>query len=59
MRVGKPLEHLQAALKAFVTQGRPGEQFTTIARQLGYFGYLCYDALIWVCIVVNGMHMYS
>jgi len=47
MRLGKPLEHLQAALKAFVTQGRPGEQLTTIARQLGYFGYLCYDALVW------------
>ncbi|KLO20233.1 peroxisomal biogenesis factor 11 [Schizopora paradoxa] len=47
MRLGKPLEHLQAALKAFFAQGRPGEQITTIVRQLGYFGYLCYDALVW------------
>ena len=49
MRLGKPLEHLQAALKAATAAGKPAEQLTTIGRQLGYFGYLTYDALVWVC----------
>lgn len=48
MRLGKPLEHLQAALRA-TTSGSPmGEQITAISRQLGYAGYLTYDMLIWV-----------
>lgn len=49
MRLGKPLEHLQAALRAAQVAAEPGEQITTICRQLGYFGYLTYDALVWVC----------
>ncbi|KAH8120415.1 peroxisomal biogenesis factor 11 [Phellopilus nigrolimitatus] len=47
MRIGKPLEHLQAALKATNSFARPAEQTTTILRQLGYAGYLIYDAAIW------------
>ncbi|KAI0732255.1 peroxisomal biogenesis factor 11 [Fomitopsis betulina] len=47
MRLGKPLEHLQAALNAAEVAAEPGEQIATICRQLGYFGYLTYDALVW------------
>jgi hypothetical protein len=48
MRLGKPMEHLQAALKASLAAGPLVENVTTIARQLGYFAYLTYDALVWV-----------
>jgi len=47
LRLGKPLEHLQAALRAAQSAGDLKEQLTTIARQLGYFGYLAYDAAAW------------
>ncbi|KJA29255.1 hypothetical protein HYPSUDRAFT_32656 [Hypholoma sublateritium FD-334 SS-4] len=47
MRLGKPLEHLQAALRATLAAGPLEETLTTIARQLGYFGYLTYDAVVW------------
>ncbi|ETW87321.1 hypothetical protein HETIRDRAFT_40385 [Heterobasidion irregulare TC 32-1] len=47
MRIGKPLEHLQAALRAAQTTGDLKEQISTIGRQLGYFGYLTYDAIVW------------
>ncbi|KAI0815261.1 peroxisomal biogenesis factor 11 [Irpex lacteus] len=47
MRLGKPMEHLQAALKAASASGPAAEQLTTIGRQLGYFGYLTNDALVW------------
>ncbi|KDQ63612.1 hypothetical protein JAAARDRAFT_118980 [Jaapia argillacea MUCL 33604] len=49
MRLGKPLENLQAALRAIQSYGKgeTGEQITTIARQLSYFGYLSYDTLVW------------
>ncbi|KAH9937542.1 peroxisomal biogenesis factor [Fomitopsis serialis] len=47
MRLGKPVEHLQAALRAAQVAAEPGEQITTICRQLGYFGYLTYDTLVW------------
>jgi len=47
LRLGKPLEHLQAALRATQTAGEAGEQITTVARQLCYFGYLTYDAFVW------------
>ncbi|KII93248.1 hypothetical protein PLICRDRAFT_35437 [Plicaturopsis crispa FD-325 SS-3] len=48
MRLGKPLEHAQAALRATQASGlEAGEQITTIGRQLGYFGYLAYDAIVW------------
>jgi peroxin-11B len=42
------LEHLQAALRAAQSVGDLKEQLTTIARQLGYFGYLAYDTVAWV-----------
>ena len=48
MRLGKPMEHLQAALRAVTTSAPAAEQITTIGRQLGYFGYLTNDALVWV-----------
>ncbi|KAI0963388.1 hypothetical protein AcW1_000477 [Taiwanofungus camphoratus] len=48
MRLGKPLEHLQAALRAAQISGDASEQLTAIGRQLSYFGYLTYDALVWV-----------
>ena len=50
MRLGKPLEHLQAALKATQVSTTAGEQITTIGRQLAYAGYLTYDSLIWVSL---------
>lgn len=53
MRLGKPLEHLQAALRATLAAGPVEETLTTIARQLGYFGYLTYDAIVWVCSTFN------
>jgi len=46
-RLGKPLEHLQALLSALQTRGETGEQITTIAKQLSYFGFLTYDSIIW------------
>ena len=49
MRLGKPIEHLQAALRATLSSGPIQETITTIARQIGYFGYLSTDAVIWVC----------
>ncbi|KAJ4486294.1 peroxisomal biogenesis factor 11 [Lentinula aciculospora] len=55
LRLGKPLEHLQAALKAALASGPPGEQITAIGRQIGYFGYLSFDALVWV----NAIKFYS
>lgn len=49
MRLGKPIECLQAALKASFSPGPVAEIITMVARQVGYFSYLNYDALIWVC----------
>ena len=48
MRLGKPVEHLQAALRAAQSTGEIGEQLTSIGRQFAYFGYLTYDAVVWV-----------
>lgn len=48
MRLGKPVEHLQAALRAAQSPAELGEQIATIGRQLAYFGYLAYDAILWV-----------
>ena len=48
MRLGKPIDHLQAALRATFSSGPIPETITTIARQVGYFGYLSTDAVIWV-----------
>ncbi|KAF7339362.1 Peroxisomal biogenesis factor [Mycena sanguinolenta] len=48
LRLGKPMEHLQAALRATLASGTPAlEQIITIARQLAYFGYLSLDMLSW------------
>ncbi|KAF8516143.1 peroxisomal biogenesis factor [Hysterangium stoloniferum] len=47
MRLFKPLENLQAALRAIQTSVTGTEQITSIARQLSYFGYLFYDMLVW------------
>ena len=47
LRLAKPVEHLQAALRATQTTGPLGEQLTAIARQLAYFLYLSYDAIVW------------
>ncbi|KAI0082178.1 peroxisomal biogenesis factor [Panus rudis PR-1116 ss-1] len=47
LRLGKPVEHLQAALRALQTPADAGEQITTIGRQIAYFGYLTYDAIVW------------
>lgn len=48
MRLGKPVEHLQAALRVASSSGEVGEQVTSIGRQLAYFGYLTYDTALWV-----------
>ncbi|KAJ7170007.1 peroxisomal biogenesis factor 11 [Mycena filopes] len=47
LRLGKPMEHLQAALRAALTTAPPAEQITTIARQLAYFLYLTFDMVSW------------
>lgn len=48
MRVGKPLEHAQAAVKSLEIQD-PVLKLTALGRQLGYAGYLYHDMLVWVC----------
>jgi hypothetical protein len=55
MRIGKPLEHLQAALRATQAPSlhqHPAELITTIGRQLGYAGFLTYDTLVWVSFFI-------
>jgi len=47
LRLAKPVEHLQAALRATQTTGPLGEQLTTVGRQIAYFLYLAYDAVVW------------
>ncbi|OBZ78811.1 Peroxisomal membrane protein PMP30B [Grifola frondosa] len=47
MRLGKPVENLQALLRAIQTPGDAGERITMIGRQLGYFAYLSFDAIVW------------
>ena len=49
MRLGKFMENAQAVLKALNAPGEPGERITAIGRQLGYFGYLSLDNIVWVC----------
>ena len=47
MRIGKPLEHMQSAVKA--TQlSDAALKITAIGRQLGYAVYLVNDMLVWV-----------
>jgi peroxin-11B len=46
MRVGKNVEHLKAAAVAADTKGGdPVLRYLVVARQLGYAGYLTFDAL--------------
>jgi peroxin-11B len=45
--LAKPVEHLQAALRATQSTGPLGEQLTTVGRQIAYFLYLTYDAVVW------------
>ncbi|PBL00992.1 peroxisomal biogenesis factor 11 [Armillaria gallica] len=47
LRLGKPMENLQAALRAVLSSSSAPEQITTIARQIAYFGYLSLDSLVW------------
>lgn len=47
MRIGKPLDHLQAAVKSLDVQD-PFLKLTAVGRQLGYAGYLTHDMLVWV-----------
>ena len=53
MRLGKPMEHLQAAFRAAQSHGEAAQQITKVGRQLSYFGYLSYDTLIWVSNVLD------
>ena len=48
MRLFKPLENLQAALRAMQSPTTSLEQLTAIGQQLGYFGYVTYDMIVWV-----------
>lgn len=50
MRIGKPLEHAQAAVKT-LTISDPILKYTALGRQLGYAGYLVNDMLIWVSLL--------
>ena len=47
LRLAKPVEHLQAALRATQTTGPLGEQLTNVVRQVAYFLYHTYDAVVW------------
>ncbi|KAJ7110083.1 peroxisomal biogenesis factor 11 [Mycena epipterygia] len=47
LRLGKPMEHLQAALRAALTTAPASEQILTIARQIAYFLYLSFDTFSW------------
>ncbi|KAK4056596.1 Peroxisomal membrane protein PMP27 [Microbotryomycetes sp. JL221] len=46
MRIGKPLEHLQAGVKS-LDIADPVLKYTALGRQLGYAGYLVNDMLVW------------
>ncbi|BGP15070.1 hypothetical protein JCM10213_002786 [Rhodosporidiobolus nylandii] len=47
MRIGKPFEHLQAAVRALTIQDTI-LKVTAVGRQLGYAGYLFNDMLVWL-----------
>ena len=49
MRLGKPMEHLQAALRASASDTSSVETLLFIARHIGYFAFLSYDTIAWVC----------
>jgi len=48
MRLGKPIEHLQAILRASASNGSSVETLLLIAKHVGYFAFLSYDAIAWV-----------
>lgn len=48
MRIGKPVEHAQAAIKALDSAADPVLKATAFGRQVGYGGYLFFDMLVWV-----------
>lgn len=50
MRLGKPVEHAKAAsvLAQSQSPSDPIIKYLAIGRQLGYAGYLTYDAVNWV-----------
>ncbi|KAJ6604779.1 peroxisomal biogenesis factor 11 [Mycena vulgaris] len=56
LRLGKPMEHLQAALRAALTTAPPAEQITTIARQVAYFLYLTFDYFLAQSIKFANFH---
>jgi len=41
------MEHLQAAFRASLSNEHALETLSAIARQLGYFGFLSYDTIVW------------
>ncbi|TEB39256.1 peroxisomal biogenesis factor 11 [Coprinellus micaceus] len=47
LRIGKPVEHLQAALKTTLASGPAVEVILAVARQIAYFIYLSYDLFVW------------
>ncbi|KAK2461818.1 hypothetical protein APHAL10511_006281 [Amanita phalloides] len=47
LRLGKPIEHLQAALRSALAPGPLAEQLTTIAKQASYFAFLTFDSVVW------------
>ena len=47
MRLGKPVEHLQSASKAWNEKDEV-LKFTSTFRQLSYAGYLLLDTFVWV-----------
>jgi len=47
MRIGKPLEHLQAAIQTLDVSD-PFLRLTALGRQLGYAAYLFNDMLVWL-----------
>ena len=52
MRIGKPLEHFQSAVKASDLPDA-ALRITAIGRQLGYAIYLLNDTAIWVRGLAN------
>ncbi|KAJ7837481.1 peroxisomal biogenesis factor 11 [Mycena olivaceomarginata] len=46
-RLGKPIEHVQNALRAAITSTPPLEQVTSIARQVAYALFLSLDNFLW------------
>jgi len=47
LRIGKPMEHLQAALRASASDSFSTEALFFVAKHVGYFAFLSYDAIAW------------